>query len=102
MNYNKDFLKQLDLQKNKKVYARVTSLTLEELPLETLEGRITSGSINVDGQSAVRRTCQLSFVVPKDEAKISNYLWGLDTKFKLEIGVENTIEPNYEQIIWFK
>jgi hypothetical protein len=32
----------------------------------------------------------------------SNYLWGFNTKFKLEIGVENKIDSRYEDIIWFK
>jgi hypothetical protein len=31
-----------------------------------------------------------------------NYYWGLNTKFKLEIGVENFINPMYPNIIWFK
>jgi hypothetical protein len=32
----------------------------------------------------------------------SDYLWGLNSKFKLEIGVENTIDNRYPDIIWFK
>jgi hypothetical protein len=29
-------------------------------------------------------------------------LWGLNTKFKLEIGLENNVDPTYPEIIWFK
>ena len=36
-----------------------------------------------------------------NEVNISDYYWGLNTKFKLEIGVENTVNKNYEDIIWF-
>jgi hypothetical protein len=29
-------------------------------------------------------------------------VWGLNTKFKLEIGLKNTINKLYPDIIWFK
>ena len=54
----------------------------------------------MDGASAVRRTCSLSMVT--DNVKINDYYWGLNTKFKLDIGVENKVDPNYPDIIWFK
>ena len=76
--------------KNKTLYARIVALSVDELPLEQIEGRITQGSINVDGSSAVRRTCSLTVVA--DNFDYSNYLWGLNTKFKLEIGLLNTID----------
>ena len=100
MYYDKNFLLQLDQQKNKIIYAKMTALTLQELPVETIEGRVTQGSINLDGASAVRRTCSLTIVAPGFD--YSNYLWGFNTKFKLEIGVENKIDSRYEDIIWFK
>lgn len=100
MYYDKNFLLQLDQQKNKIIYAKITALTLQELPVETIEGRVTQGSINLDGASAVRRTCSLTIVAPGFD--YSNYLWGFNTKFKLEIGVENKIDSRYEDIIWFK
>lgn len=100
MNYPKEFLHALDKQYNKIVYAKITSLSYDERPLKSIEGRVTSGSINLDGSSAVRRTCQLSMVTP--EIDIANYLWGLETKFKLSIGVENQINKSYPEIIWFE
>lgn len=98
--YPNSFLETLMQQRHRTIYARITALQMDERPLETIEGRITSGSINIDGNSAVRRTCQLSMV--SDTVNISDYLWGLDTKFKLEIGIENQINKNYPDIIWFK
>jgi len=59
---DKDFLIQLDNHKRKEVFARITSLTLDELPIESIEGKITGGTINIDGASAIRRTCSLSMV----------------------------------------
>lgn len=94
--YSKDYLQKLFLNRNRAVLARITSLSFQgELPLETLEGVITSGSVNIDGTSAVRRTCQLSFVT--ENVNVSDYLWGLQTKFLLEIGIIDGIET-----IWFK
>ena len=100
MFYDKDFLLQLDKTKNKIIYARITALTFDERPIETIEGRITQGSINVDGDAAVRRTCSLTMVA--DKFDYQNYYWGINTKFKLEVGVANFINPIYPDIIWFK
>ena len=57
-----EFLNKLDNQETKTIYARITSLTWQENPIESIEGRVVSGSINIDGTSAVRRTCSLSLV----------------------------------------
>lgn len=100
MYYNKEFLKRLDENRTKTVYARIIALQLDESPIETIEGRVTQGSINIDGTSAVRRTCSLTMVA--ENFDYSAFIWGLNTKFKLEIGLENTIDSTYPKIIWFK
>lgn len=99
MLYDKEFLRQLDKVKNKIVYAKVTALSVEESPIESIEGRVTQGSINLDGASSVRRSCSLSIVA--QEFDYSDYLWGLNTKFKLEVGLQNDIDSNFPKIIWF-
>lgn len=100
MKYNENFLKEFDNQRNKTIYARIISLDFQERPQEIIEGRVTGGSINLDGNSAVRRTCQLNMVAP--EVNITDYFWSLHTKFKLSIGVENLVDKNYPDIIWFE
>jgi hypothetical protein len=97
--YDKEFLRKLDAYRTKTIYARVTALTLDELPIESVEGRVTQGSINLDGASALRRSCSLTMVAEK--ADVSDYYWGLNTKFKLEVGVKNAVDENYPEIIWF-
>ena len=99
MQSYKDFLLELDKYRNKIIYARITSLSFSERPKESIEGRVTQGSINLDGASALRRSCSLTMVA--NSFDYSDYLWGLNTKFKLEIGVENNINPNFPKIIWF-
>lgn len=98
--YDKSFLLELDNYPNKIIHAKIISLTQDELPQEEITGKITSGSINIDGASAVRRTCSLSMIA--NDVNLHSFYWGLSTKFKLEIGVENHINENYPDIIWFK
>ena len=82
---------------NKKVYVKLVSLDFNERPRETIEGRATAGSVNIDGASAVRRTCSLTLV--SDIQDITNYYWTLKTKFKVEVGVFSEQE---QKIVWFK
>lgn len=95
-----DFLKQLDLMKHKEVFAKIILLNWEEKPKYEIQGKFTQGSVNIDGASAVRRTCSLTMVTEQGEIT-SNY-WGLENKFKLELGVKNTINSKYPDIVWFK
>ena len=97
---DKDFLRELDLNRNKVIYARLTSLDFDENPIEYIEGRITGGSINIDGTSVVRRTCNLTLI--SEEININDFYWGLNTKVNVEIGIQNIINPDYPNIIWFK
>lgn len=96
-----EFLKKLDLNQNKTIYARITVLTKEEFPLETIQGRITGGSISCNGDSNIRRTCSITMV--EKDLKLTDIYWALRNKFKIEIGVLNLINTvDYEEIIWFK
>lgn len=106
---DKEFLRLLDLDKQREVFAKIISLDNDENPIEEIQGRVSSGSVSVDGSSAVRRTCSLSLVA--NELNIHEYYWGLKTKFKLYIGLTNRIKyrpdyiekyKNYPDICWFK
>lgn len=97
---DKDFLKALDLQKDKTTYAKITLLTFNEEPIYEAQGVITQGSVNVDGASAVRRACSLTMISPTVD--INNVYWALKNKFKLSVGVENIINDKYPDIVWFK
>lgn len=100
MLLNQNFLLKLDAQQNTETFARVTLLTNKELPIERIEGRITNGgSISLDGNSAIRRTCSLSFI--SNNTNFHEYYWTVKSKFKLEIGVKNNVDSLYPDIIWF-
>ena len=95
-----DFLQELDRTQNKEVFVKIFALNLDGEILESIEGHVTQGSINIDGASSMRRTCSLTIVA--DELNIHEYYWGLHTKFKLSLGLKNEINSEYPEIIWFK
>lgn len=87
---DKEFLSALDAYRERETYARIIALSFQEDPLEQIEGRVTQGSINIDGASAIRRTCSLTLIA--EEVNINDFYWGLKSKFKLEVGLRNTIK----------
>ena len=97
---NEDFLLELEKDRNREVYARIILLDVNELPIEQIEGKVISGSINIDGTSVVRRTCSLQLV--SNNVNAHDFYWGIKNKFKLEVGLLNTIDTEYPDIIWFK
>lgn len=105
-NYLNDteFLQLLDRYNNKKFYARIIVTDQNNNSLESIEGIVTGGSVNIDGKSTVRRTCSLSLTAMEEDKKtsITDAYWSLKNRFKLEIGVNNNIDSKYPDIIWFK
>ena len=97
---DKEFLTLLDEYHEKEVWAKIIALDINENPIEEITGRITGGgSINIDGTSAVRRSCSVSMVAK--DVNINDFYWGLHTKFKLFMGLTNKINAEYPDIIWF-
>lgn len=99
--YDKNFLKQLDLNRTKETYIKIISLTNEDLPVEEITGQATGGSINIDGTSSVRRSCSLSMTAIKENNIITDKYWAYNHKFKLQVGLKNTIDSTQPDIIWF-
>ena len=106
ISYLKDttFLKQLDNEHNKTIYAKIIVLNLNENPIREITGKITSqGSINIDGNSSMRRTASITFIAETAENDLQNLdnILSINKKIQLFIGIENQINSNYEDIIWF-
>lgn len=105
ISYLKDssFLDALAKEKLKTVYAKVVVLNKEELPIAQVEGKVSGGSISVQGNSAVRRTGSMSMVLSEKENNLLNIdnLISINKKIKIFIGIENDINANYDNIIWF-
>ena len=61
-----EFLRELDLYPHKFLWAKVVALDRAEYPLDEMQGRITSGSVSIDGTSTIRRTCSISMILDQD------------------------------------
>lgn len=104
--YLKDstFLKNFDAIKNKEQYVKITVLDFYEKPIQSIEGKVTGGNLNLDGQSSVRRTCNLNMVALDYENDLTNInnLLSINKKIDLEIGLLNKTEYYTEfPILWF-
>ncbi len=96
---DKTFLKKLDQVRHKTIYVKIVSLNLDGDPIAEITGNVIGGNINVDGKSCVRRTCNLQLVT--NVVRINEIDWSLRTKFRAYLGLKNTIDKRYDDIIWF-
>ena len=106
MNYmlDKDFLKSLDEDNLKQCYIKIEVLDSDEQPLSDIVGRVSTGSISINGSSSMRRTANLTFVadeVENDLTDVDNLL-SINKRIALYVGFENNIDLKYDDIIWFK
>lgn len=90
------FLQQLDNLPVKEEYIRITCLGWNEQPIETFEGKVISGSLNIDANSSLRRTANLTMFAEKYKNDLTqiDHLIAINRKVKLEKGFKNTV-PNY-------
>lgn len=98
------FLKIIDTLKNKEQYVKITLLDFSERPLTTIQGKVISGSINLDGSSSIRRTCNITLIAEERENDLTNInnLISINKKIDLEIGFLNTTNLYTDfKIIWF-
>lgn len=105
-SYLKDssFLQSVNKMQNKEQYVRITLLDFSEKPIQSIQGQITGGTVNLDGSSSVRRTCNLSMVAQEYENDLTNVdnLISINKKINLEVGFLNTTnEYTQYDIIWF-
>ena len=101
---DKKFLKRVDELQLTTLFARIHLLNWNESPIQEIQGKITGGNISINGDSSVRRTCNLNTYV---EDEVYNYdtinsLFSLNKKVEIEIGIQN-ITTEYENypILWF-
>ena len=103
---DRQFLKQVDLMNIKVQSVKITVLNWNEEPIQSIEGIASSGSINIDGNSAIRRTANLTLVadgVINDLSNIDNLI-SLNKKVYIEIGLKNFIDNskyNKYETLWF-
>ena len=103
--HDKDFLKQLDREKIQNHYVKIEVLDMAEKPLSAIQGRCLPGaSINFDGSSNIRETCNINFVAEERENDLTDVdnLLSINKRIAVYEGIENNINSNYPSIIWLK
>lgn len=100
---NADFLTALNNDRNKVIYVKITVLDAAEQPLRDIEGRVSTGSISVNGSSAVRRTCNITFVAEEADNNLTDIdnLLSINKKIRILVGLQNNVDSRYSDIIWF-
>ena len=102
---DKRFLKEMDLLKLKEQLVKITVLDWAENPIKEIQGKITGGSLNLDGKSSIRRTCNLTmFVEDYDDINVTtiNNLISINKKMQLAVGIKNTTGRYKEYpIVWY-
>ena len=101
---DKQFLKSIDESSFKEEFIKIIILNWQEQPIEEIQGRVSSGTLNINGNSSLRRTCNLTMLISEEEANITRVknLLSINKKIKLEIGLKNlTTQYTDYDIIWF-
>lgn len=100
-----EFLQQLDKLNLRTHYAKIILLSFDEKPIKEIQGTITSGSLSVNGSSAVRRTISLSMLASVQNSNIEDIdnEISINKKVKIFIGLDNPIKEykKYGDIVWF-
>lgn len=88
----------------KEQFVKITVLNWNEFPIQDIQGKVSGGSLNLDGQSSVRRTCNLTMTVQEEGIDFFNLQQSvsLNKKVQLFIGYKNTTNLYLQyDIIWF-
>lgn len=90
------FLDQLDALPLKNQYVKITVLTWQEEPIKEIQGKIISGSLNLNGSSSLRRTANLTMFAEEQNNDLTqiNEDLSINRKIKLEVGFDNTVPPH--------
>ena len=102
--YDKAFLKQLDLERNKTQYIKITVLDWEDFPIQSINGYTTGGNLNLNGNSSIRRTGSLSMISIDSAYSITDIrnIVSINKRIKVEIGFLNQTGSYREHnIFWF-
>lgn len=99
-----NFLSKLDDFVIQKKRVRITLLNWDEEPLKEIQGSILSGSLAIDGTSAVRRTLTMTSAVDSESYDIDDAEmdFSINKKIYVEVGIDNKTDeyPQYP-ILWF-
>ena len=91
-------LEKLVNEKIQTTYAKIITYSFDEKPLSSIEGRVSGGSIQANGASAVRRTLSLSMIAKPEIANIENLDNEIAINKKVKVYIGRLVE---NEIMWF-
>lgn len=95
---NNLLLEKLVNEKIQTTYAKIVTYSFDEKPLSSIEGRVSGGSIQANGASAVRRTLSLSMVAKPEIANIENLDNEIAINKKVKVYIGRLVK---NEIMWF-
>lgn len=95
---NNQLLEKLVNEKIQTTYAKIVTYSFDEKPLSSIEGRVSGGSIQANGASAVRRTLSLSMVAKPEIANIENLDNEIAINKKVKVYIGRLVG---NEIMWF-
>ena len=104
-----NFLNRIYDLHNKTLYVNITLLDWKERRIQDIQGRVTSCSMSVNGDSAVRRTANMNVYIKSYDELYNrpDSLFNINKKVFIEVGIKNILGhlgasnyPDYP-IIWF-
>jgi hypothetical protein len=116
MFYGREFLDELFLNKDRELYVRITLLTWDELKIKEIQGLVVDGSLNVDGNSIIRRSLNLNMALDEDSFYLHETVHSITISRKIQVhiglknntyygrfpdSVSNDLRFLAEPIIWF-
>lgn len=85
-------------QTHRKIYVHINLLSFQKQVIESIEGRVTNGSLTSDANSNMRNTCDIEMVVTDSSFNIENEgkIW-IDRFIQIYIGVEDVFSG---EVVW--
>lgn len=105
-SYLKDssFLQNLLYQKLSEQFIKIIVLNFNEKPIKEIQGKVSSGNLNLNGKSTVRRTGNITVQVDERKNDLTDikHLFSINKKIKIEVGLLNntSLYPQYD-VLWF-
>lgn len=89
-----------DIQTNfiRHLYIKINILDQENKIVNEVSGKAIDGSYNINSESTVRRTCNLTFNLENGYLPNENSPFWINKKFQLYIGLKHI---NFDKIYWF-
>lgn len=96
-----DFMLEITKMKHIVCYIKGILLDWEQNPIKDIIGKVTSGLINIDGNSSVRRTGNITFVMEQNDEDAAALIQ-LNKKIYIQVGYQNSTQmyTSYP-IVWF-